>query len=136
MDIVTNTTAEMQKKTTIPVTEQKYGYRMYNCTRQQLEEYNKQQYSTKKQVEPGIEFGYKTFDDIDHGIREINSIFVPEEHGNLPLVNWKLTESNTLLIKVISFYHFDDRTLYQCSVERAWALGGHLDPRVEQIFYD
>lgn len=136
MDIGINTTAEMEKKPTIPETKKKYGYRMYNCTRQQLQEYKMKQYSKKKKENPRIEFGYKTFKDTDHAIREINSIFVPNEHGNLPLIHWKLTESNTLLIKVISFYEFNDQTLYQCSVERAWALGGHLDPRVEQIFYD
>ena len=136
MDIAIKTTAEMQKRKTIPETKKKYGYRMYNCTEQQLKEYTMKQYTIKKKHQPGVEFGYKTFNDIDHAIMEINSVFVPAEHGNLPLTHWKLTESNTLLIRVISFYHFDDQILYQCSVERAWALGGHLDPRVEQIFYD
>ena len=136
MDIAINTTAEMQKKPTIPSTEKKYGYRMYNCTREQLEEYLMNCYNIKKHPTPADKFGYRIFNDINHAIREINSIFVPTSHGNLPLVHWKLAESNTLLIRVISFYEFNDQTLYQCSVERAWALGGHLDPRVEQIFYD
>jgi hypothetical protein len=121
---------------TLPETAKKYGYRMYDCSVEELKNYTKQCLIVKKMIAPATQFGYRIFDSIEHGINSINSIFVPADHGNLPAVHWQLEDGNTLLVKTIEFYNPVDQTLYQSSVERAWALGGHLDPRVDQVFYD
>jgi len=93
-------------------------------------------YAVKKQPNPSEKFNYITFSDIAEAVKKINSVFIPFTHGDLPKIQWSLDESKKLLIKELWFYTHEDQYLYQCAVQRAWALGGHLDYRVEQHFYD
>jgi len=115
---------------------QKYGYKMFNCTLEQIKEYKHHCYFLKKAEQPQNEFNYIKFLNIEDGIKKIKNIFIPTEHKYLGNTTWELNESNELLIKKICFTNYKDAELYQEAIERAWALGGHLDPRVEQIFYD
>ena len=126
----------MEKKV-LNDTYQKYGYKMFDCSLTEMQTYLIDEcYRFKKIPTFREKFSYVTFTDVNDGIKKIKNIFIPVEHGNLPKVKWSLSESNQLLIKEIWFYNYNDRNLYQCAVERAWALGGHLDLRVEQYYYD
>jgi len=109
---------------------------MFNCSAEDIKKYNNECYRVKKQPRPFDKFSYLTFLNVKDGINKINSIFIPAEHGILPKVQWSLLESDQLLIKEIWFYTYEEQYLYQCAVERAWALGGHLDSQVEQYYYD
>ena len=118
-------------------TYQKYGYKMFDCTKEQLIRYNHDEcYMQKRPSNPSEKFQYVRFNSVDDAVKRINSMFIPTEHGNLPKVEWSLQDNNQLLIKEIWFYDRNDAYLYQCAVERAWALNGHLDVRVEQQYYD
>ena len=83
-----------------------------------------------------IPFEFLKFESVEHGIKLIKNVFVPVEHEFLPLIKWTLREKNTLLLKELVFKNEEDATLYQTAIERAWALFGHLDSRVKQIYYD
>jgi hypothetical protein len=122
--------------TVLPETYKKYGYKMFDCSAEEIKKYNHECYSIKKMPTPSTTFSYVTFSNVEDAIERINSIFIPAHHGDLPEIKWSLSESNNLLIKEIWFYTVEDQKLYQCAVERAWALGGHLDSRVEQYYYD
>lgn len=117
-------------------TYKKYGYKMFDCSIEEIKNYMKNCYYIKKTPMPSEQFSYVRFSNVEDAINRINSIFVPADHGNLPRIKWSLSESNRLLIKEIWFYTYKDQQLYQCAVERAWALGRHLDVRVEQHYYD
>ena len=123
-------------KTVLPETYKKYGYKMFDCSLEEMRQYNNDCYSNKKTPTLYKKFNYLTFTDVETAVKKINSVFVPAEHSTLPKVQWSLQESNQLLIKEIWFYTHEDQRLYQCAVERAWALGGHLDLRTEQHYYD
>ena len=121
----------------IAETYKKYGYKMFDCTVEQIIRYNHDEcYMLKRPSNPSEKFRYVTFDDVDDAVKRINSVFIPKEHGELPKIKWSLHEDHQLLIKEIWFYETKDQDLYQQSVERAWALNGHLDVRVEQQYYD
>ena len=109
---------------------------MFDCSVQEIKDYTNYCYKHKKTPLLPRVFPYVRFTNVEEAIGRINAIFIPEAHGNLPKTEWSLAESNSLLIKEIWFYESKDQDLYQCAVERAWALGGHLDPRVEQHYYD
>lgn len=109
---------------------------MFDCSVEELNLYNRKCYVTKKMPTPAKKFDYRHFDNLNDAIDTLKFIFVPMRHGDLPFVSWELLEKNTLVVKTVAFYNFEDQYLYQNSVERAWALGGHLDPRVQQFFYD
>lgn len=117
-------------------TYKKYGYRMFDCSLKDMDNYLNNCYAIKKTPTPSAEFSYFKFTNVEDAIMKINSIFIPENHKNLPKIVWSLQESNQLLVKEVWFYNYNDRHLYQCAVERAWALGNHLDIRVEQHYYD
>jgi hypothetical protein len=123
-------------KRVLSETYKKYGYKMFDCSAEEMRQYNNDCYLVKKRPNPSEKFNYVTFADVETAVQKINSVFIPAEHGDLPKVQWSLQESSQLLIKEIWFYNYEDRQSYQCAVERAWALGGHLDIRVEQIYYD
>jgi hypothetical protein len=118
-------------------TYKKYGYKMFDCSIEEIRRYNHDEcYLFKKQSNPSEKFNYVTFLDVADAVRKINSIFIPEAHGYLPKIKWSLEDSNQLLVKELWFYTAEDQDLYQYAVQRAWALGGHLDIRVEQHYYD
>ena len=117
-------------------TYQKFGYMMFDCSLEELEIYKNTCYLYKKPITFEENFSYVSFNDLNDAVHKINSFFIPKEHGFLPKIKWTLENSNQLLVKEIWFYNYQDRYLYQCAVERAWALGNHLDKRVKQIFYD
>lgn len=123
-------------RTVLPETYKKYGYKMFNCSVEEKKQYDRECYNVKKTPIPSERFSYVTFSNVEDAIKRINSILIPVYHGNLPEIKWRLSESNSLLIKEIWFYTYEDQRLYQCAIERAWALGGHLDIRVEQHYYD
>ena len=125
----------MNKKI-IPETYIKYGYKMFDCSKEEILKYNEECYKFKKQLNKSERFNYVIFSDVADAIKKINCIFIPKIHGDLPKIKWSLIDSDQLLIKEIWFFECMDRYLYQCAVERAWALGGHLDTRVEQHYYD
>jgi len=112
-----------------------YGYRMFDCSIDEFKNYNYECYHGKKQPYPTERFGYIKFDSVDHAIDMINQIFIPAADGGLPRKKWKLIDQHTLALE-LWFYDYDHQYLYQCAVERAWALGSHLDSRVEQLYYD
>lgn len=119
----------------IASTYKKYGYRMFDCSIGQLNRYLGNCYDLKKTPIFTDQFSFVKFQNVEDAIKKINSIFIPAHHGTLPKVEWSL-HGDDLLVKELLFYKIDDQFLYQTSVERAWALGGHLDPRVKQYFYD
>jgi hypothetical protein len=123
-------------KTVLPETYKKYGYKMFDCSLEQMRTYMTNCYDFKKKTTPVEKFNYVTFLNITSAVKKINSVFIPAEHGHLPKIEWSLQESGQLLIKEIWFYTYEDQQLYQGAVERAWALGGHLDSRVQQFFYE
>ncbi len=125
----------MNKKI-VTETYMKYGYKMVDCSKEEILRYNEECYLFKKTPNKSEIFNYVTFLDTADAIKKINCIFIPKIHGDLPKIKWSLIDSNQLLIKEMWFYKSTDRYLYQCAVERAWALGGHLDPRVQQFFYE
>ena len=120
-------------KQVIDDTYKMYGYRIFDCSVEEFENYNRECYDRKKQPNPIERFAYTNFESVDHAVGLINQIFIPSACGDLPRKQWKLKDQQTL-IKEIWFYEHDHQYLYQCAVERAWALGGHLDPRVEQFY--
>lgn len=120
----------------LPETYKKYGYKMFDCSREEVKKYFDKCYNIKKTPTPSEIFSYVKFLNVEDAIQKINSVFIPAHHGNLPEIKWSLSESNSLLIKEIWFYTYQDQYRYQTAVERAWALGGHIDPRVEQFYYD
>jgi len=120
---------------TIVSTYKKYGYKMFDCTIQQMQEYNASCYDVKETPNPRERFPYVNFNSVDSAVKLINSVFIPPHHGNLPSVEWRL-QAPDLLVKEITFHKYEHQALYQTSIERAWAMGGHLDPRVEQHYYD
>lgn len=117
-------------------TYKKYGYKMFECSLEELFQYKRDCSDVKKQINPAEKFNYVTFATIADAVHKINSRFIPTVHGDLPKIQWSLDQSRQLLIKEIEFYNYEDQHLYQSAVERAWAIGGHLDPRVQQFFYD
>ena len=123
-------------RTILPETYKKYGYKMFDCSLDEWKNYTRECYNRKKSPIFSEKFEYTQFLNISDAVSKIDSIFIPASHGNLPEIKYSLHDSNELLIKEVSFYAFEDQRLYQCAVERAWALGGHLDPRVEQHYYD
>jgi hypothetical protein len=123
-------------KTVLLETYKKYGYKMFDCSLEEMRQYNNNCYYIKKSPNPSEQFNYVTFADVETAVKKINSVFIPAEHSILPKVQWSLQELSQLLIKEIWFYTYEDQQLYQCAVERAWALGGHLDFRTEQHYYD
>jgi hypothetical protein len=125
----------MQKKILTKIYK-KYGYRIFDCSVDDFKKYYSDCYLIKKIPVPKEKFTYYCFSNVEEAIKKINCVFIPMEHGELPKIKWSLNESNQLLIKEIYFYNYEDQSLYQQSVERAWALGGHLDIRAEQCYYD
>jgi len=123
-------------KTVLPETYKKYGYKLFDCSMEEMRQYNSDCYDLKKMANPSEKFDYVAFKDVETAVKKINSVFIPAEHGDLPYIEWSLQDSGQLLIKEIWFYTYADQQLYQCAVERAWALGGHLDLRTEQHYYD
>ncbi len=123
-------------KTVLLETYKKYGYKMFDCSLEEMVQYNNDCYVIKKSPNPSEQFNYITFADVETAVKKINSVFIPAEYSILPKVQWSLQELSQLLIKEIWFYTYEDQQLYQCAVERAWALGGHLDLRTEQHYYD
>ena len=114
----------------------KYGYRMCNCTIEQFQEYTKHCYQWKQTPEPLREFGTVQFDSIEQAVDKVCHVLIPKEHATLGNAKWSLEQDNTLLVKSLSFESNGDAVMYQEAVERAWALGGHLDPRVEQSYHE
>lgn len=113
-----------------------YGYKMFDCT---LDDWNKYVFNCwdkKVSPNPTTIFPYMKFNSIDEGIDMIGNYFIPAEHEKLATIDWEIKEDQTLLIKNVTFSNQSDSELYQTAVERAWALGGHLDLRVKQIYYD
>jgi hypothetical protein len=60
----------------------------------------------------------------------------PRPHEKFKYVRFLSINDAIVKIKKVEFSSDMDSELYQQAVERAWALGGHLDQRVEQIYYD
>lgn len=125
----------MEKKV-LPKTYQKYGYMMFNCSVEEYDLYVHNCYMVKKSINLEEEFTYIIFNNVEEAIKKINSVFIPIHHGILPKTVYSLQDSNRVLVKELWFYNYHDRYLYQCAVERAWALGSHLDKRVKQVFYE
>jgi len=113
-----------------------YGYKMFDVTMSDWKQYIHDCYYHKIAYQPNNKFKYVRFLSINDAIVKIKNIFIPPAHENLAKITWQLEEERTLLIKKIEFSSDMDSELYQQAVERAWALGGHLDQRVEQIYYD
>ena len=116
----------------------KYGYKFYNCTMEEWKRNFFGDYEIRKNrtAQETIPFEFLKFESVKQGIELIKNVFIPAEHEFLPLIKWSLHEKNTLLLKEVVFKNEQDAKLYQLAVERAWALFGHLDSRVIQIFYD
>ena len=116
----------------------KYGYKFYDCTMEEWKHNFFEDYEIRKnrtaQEKPLFEF--VKFQSVKQGIELIKNVFIPAEHEFLPLIKWTLHEKNTLLLKELVFKNEEDAKLYQTAIERAWALFGHLDIRVKQIYYD
>ena len=114
----------------------RYGYKMYNCSLAEWNKYKDRQFHMKKNEDLAVIFGFMEFDTVETAQNKINSVFIPFEHGLLPRTTWTLSNDKILLVKEIAFENNNDSILYQNAVEKAWALGGHLDPRVIQIYYE
>jgi len=91
-------------KTVLPETYIKYGYKMFDCSLEEIRQYIDNCYALKKSPNPSEKFNYVTFADVETAVKKINSIFIPAEHGDLPKVQWSLQESAQLLIKEIWFH--------------------------------
>ena len=113
-----------------------YGYKMFDATMYVWNQYVRDCYNHKMAHQPNKKFKYVRFLSINDAILKIKNIFIPPAHEKLAKITWQLEEEQTLLIKKVEFSSDMDSELYQQAVERAWALGGHLDQRVEQIYYD
>ena len=113
----------------------KYGYRMYDCTMEQFLEHRQQCYENKTEHDPREMFEYKIFPSVEKARAMIKHILVPASDGRLGQETWTLQE-DTLLIKEVRFESEAHANTYQTAIDRAWALGGHLDHRVEQSYYD
>ena len=116
----------------------KYGYKLYNCTMEEWKSNLLQDYEFRKNrtAEEKPPFEFLKFESIEQGIELIKNTFIPAEHEFLPQIKWSLREKNTLLLKELIFKNEEDAKLYQTAIERAWALFGHIDIRVKQIYYD
>ncbi len=114
----------------------KYGYRMCDCTVDELNIYKDHCYQHKKILTPMVEFGAVKFTSVEQAKSLIRHILIPQQHADLADASWTLAKENTMLLKEIKFKTKHDAELYQEAVERAWALGGHLDPRTEQSYYE
>ena len=119
----------------LPETRKKYGYKMFDCTVSDFSQYLRDCYRYKKKSTPEKKYDFVRFTDVDSAINMIRNIFIPKEHEHIAEISWSLEENNTLLVKQIAFREYESQELYQNAVERAWALGGHLDTRVHQIYY-
>ena len=113
----------------------KYGYKMYDCTLDEFYKYEQDSYASKQSSQPEEKWEYVDFESVDQAKKLIDMVFIPSKTGNLGKQKWFLDQKNLLILK-IEFKSGEDSYQYQCAVERAWALGGHLDPRVKQIYYD
>ena len=122
-------------KKIIDATYKKYGYKMFDCSIEELHHYIRECYRLKEPVIFEEKFDYINFESVEHATEVIKSAFIPHSHGLLPYVRWRLHDKQTL-IKERWFYEYGDQNLYQCAIERAWALGRHLDQRVRQLWYD
>jgi len=109
---------------------------MYNCSLQEIDKYKQHCYLLKKTPTLLAEYGAVKFASVEHAVEMIRHILIPVEQDSLANTTWTLAEANTLLLKEVTFEAKEDAELYQEAVERAWALGGHLDPRVEQSYYE
>ena len=114
----------------------KYGYRMCNCTLEELRTYQEHCYQHKKTFAPIEKFGAVKFTSVEHAKSLIRHILIPQEHAKQADASWTLAKDNTMLVKEIAFKTKHNAELYQEAVERAWALGGHLDPRTEQSYHE
>jgi len=108
-----------------------YGYKMFDCTLAEWQAYEKECYRDRRRLDATSRFSYLKFKSINEGIVLIRNIFIPKEHEKLATIEWRLEDKSEKLIKKVFFYNKKDSELYQIATERAWALGGHLDPRVE-----
>jgi len=113
-----------------------YGYKMFDATMSDWDSYAHHCSNNRIDSQPNTKFKYVRFLSIKDAIVKIKSTFVPPAHEKLAQINWRLDKEQTLLVKTVKFSSVADSELYQQAVERAWALGGHLDRRVEQIYYD
>ena len=107
---------------------------MYNCSLDEFYKYEQYSYASKQSLQPEEKWEYINFKSVEQAKKLIDIVFIPSRHGNLGQQKWSLDKKN-LLILTIEFHSGEDSYQYQCAVERAWALGGHLDPRVKQIYY-
>ena len=114
----------------------KYGYRMCNCTIEESLKYFQHCYDVKKPRTPMAEFGALQFESVEQAISMIRHTLIPQEHNDLANTSWTPAQENTMLLKEISFKTKQDAELYQEAVERAWALGIHLDVRTEQSYHE
>jgi|TARA_R100000030_G_C3210238_1_gene113168 hypothetical protein len=114
----------------------KYGYKMFDCSIKEWHDYDMDCYAHRVSHTPRSKFDYLRFDTIESAISLIRHVFVPLEHETKAVTHWALEEGNTLLVKQLNFTDATNSREYQSAIERAWALGGHLDPRVEQVYYD
>ena len=112
----------------------KYGYRMFDCEIKDLYKYKQRCYDSKKEPNPSDVFSYKTFDSIQQAQSLIGHVLIPASARHLGRERWTL-EGN-MLIKEVTFDSGADANTYQTAIERAWAMGGHLDPRVEQSYHE
>ena len=114
----------------------KRGYQMYDCTIEEFQSYERLCYDRKESLLYETKWNFVTFESLDQALKMIRMTFVPFEHGSLGKHEWKLDPQKQLLILNLQFENGEKSDLYQCAIERAWALGGHLDPRVKQIYYE
>lgn len=112
----------------------RYGYRMFDCEIEDLQKYKQRCYESKKEPNPSDVFSYKTFASIQQAQSLIGHVLVPASARKLANEYWTLQDN--MLIKEVHFDSNADAVEYQTAIERAWALGGHLDPRVEQTYYE
>ena len=73
-------------KTVLLKTYKKYGYKMFDCSLEEMRQYNNNCYYIKKSPNPSEQFNYVTFADVETAVKKINSVFIPAEHSILPKV--------------------------------------------------
>lgn len=112
----------------------KYGYRMFQCDIEELEKYKSHCYNIKKEPTPAEKFPYRSFTSIEQAKALVGHVLVPSSARLLGQERWTL--EGDMLIKQVTFESDADANTYQTAIERAWAMGGHLDPRVEQSYYE
>ena len=113
----------------------KYGYKMFDCNIEEFENYTRSCYNLKLAPEYSKKFKLRRFTDVDEAIKAMGHVYIPYEDRAVGNEVWSL-EDGCLLWKQVSFKTDADAVTYQTAIERAWALGGHLDPRVEQSYCD